>query len=78
MLIWIFSEFSVHPDIWLHPGGFIEFQDSMDFLEFHSKRKVELKIPVMQNIFSFIHEIRHHFFSIKNIIIFKKVCLVPG
>ena len=25
----------------------------MDFLEFHSKRKVELVIPVMQNIFSF-------------------------
>ena len=78
MLIWIFSEFSVHPDIWLHPGGFIEFQDSMDFLEFHSKRKVELEIPVIQNIFSLIHEIRHQLFSIKNIIIFKRVCLVPG
>ena len=49
----------------------------MDFLEFHSKRKVELEIPVMQNIFSLIHEIRHQLFSIKNIIIFKKVCLVP-
>ena len=50
----------------------------MDFLEFHSKRKIELEIPVMQNIFSLIHEIRHQLFSIKNIIIFKKVCLVPG
>ena len=37
----------------------------MDFLEFHSKRKVELEIPVMQNIFSLIHEIRHQLFSIK-------------
>ena len=49
----------------------------MDFLEFHSKRKEELEIPVMKNRFSLIHEIRHQLFSIKNIIIFKKDCLVP-
>ena len=46
----------------------------MDFLSF--KRKVELEIPVMQNIFNLFHEIRHQLFSIKNIIIFKMVCLV--
>ena len=61
------------PDIWFHPGGFNEFQDSMDFHEFHSKRKAELEIPVLQNIFSLLHAIRHQLFSIKNIIIFKKV-----
>ena len=44
----------------------------MDFLEFHSKRKVELEIPVIQNIFSYIHEIWHQLLSIKNII------MVPG